>query len=89
MLGDYALRTSQDLLHRLKKYFKDNPIQKDELNRKGLIGKEGLYYYNERLFIPDVENWRLLILQQAHDIPTAGHQGQNRTINKLLPNVYW
>jgi hypothetical protein len=47
-------------------------MQKDELNRKGLVEKERLYYYNERLFIPDVGNWRLLLLQQAHDIPCCG-----------------
>jgi hypothetical protein len=89
VLSDYALRTNQDLLPRLKKYFKDNSMQRDELNKKGLVEKEGLYYYNGRLYIPDEKNWRSLILQQAHDIPTAGHQGQNRTINKLLPNIYW
>ena len=50
---------------------------------------EGIYYYNRRLYIPNNNNWRSLLLQQAHDIPTAGHQGQTRTINKLLPNVYW
>jgi hypothetical protein len=64
-------------------------LSDNELKKKGLIEKDELYYYNGRLFIPDNKNWRLLLLQQAHDIPTAGHQGQQRTINKLLPNVYW
>ena len=89
VLGDFELQTKQDLLPKLKKYYRNNPMNKDELKLKGLVEIEGVYYYNGRLFIPDINHWRSLLLQQAHDIPTAGHQGQNRTINKLLPNVYW
>ena len=88
-LIDYALQTKQDLKPNLKIHYKNNPMEKDELKKKGLIEKDELYYYNERLFIPDIKNWRLLLLQQAHDIPTAGHQGHTRTLNKLLPNFYW
>ena len=32
-------------------------------------------YYRERLFIPDHTELRLHLLQQHHDVPSAGHCG--------------
>ena len=28
-------------------------------------------------------------LYQAHDIPASGHQGQDKTLQKLCLNAYW
>jgi len=55
VLSDYALRTKPDILQELKKYYQSNPMNKEELKKKGLIEMNELYYYNERLFIPTIK----------------------------------
>jgi hypothetical protein len=90
--NDYIseLKTDKEILPILQKYYKNN---QDEMTRKQkkleLIQRNNLYYYKDRLYIPDHEQLRLKLLQQAHDIPIAGHQGQHRTISKLKLAVYW
>jgi hypothetical protein len=57
--------------------------------RKNWQIKEGLYYMGDRLYIPAMQRIRLRLLQDHHDIPTAGHQGIQRTLEKLQRNYYW
>ena len=86
----YELRTDKEILPILQKYYKNNQEEMSRKQRKlELIQRNNLYYYKDRLYIPDHEQLRLKLLQQAHDIPIAGHQGQYRTVNKLKTNVYW
>ncbi|KAF8697673.1 hypothetical protein RHS03_07742, partial [Rhizoctonia solani] len=45
--------------------------------------KEELLWYEERIFVPDSKAIRLKLLEQYHDSPIAGHQGQARTLELL------
>ena len=46
-------------------------------------------YYCERLFIPDYPELRLYLLQQHHDVPSAGHCGQAKTFELLAREYTW
>jgi hypothetical protein len=84
------LRTGKEIIPILMQYYKTTQKEMEIKQTKlELIQKNNLYYYKNRLYIPDHGQLRLKLLQQAHDIPIAGHQGQYRTINKLKLNVYW
>ncbi|KAF8761559.1 hypothetical protein RHS01_00207 [Rhizoctonia solani] len=51
--------------------------------------KEELLWYEERIFVPDSKAIRLELLEQYHDSPIAGHQGQARTLELLSRDYYW
>ena len=46
-------------------------------------------YYQQRLCIPNNDAIKLRILQEAHDIPIAGHPGYIKTYNNLRQSFYW
>ncbi|QRW25134.1 Retrotransposable element Tf2 protein [Rhizoctonia solani] len=51
--------------------------------------KEELLWYEERIFVPDSKAIRLELLEQYHDSPIAGHQGQAHTLELLSRDYYW
>src|SRR5947207_10428663 len=50
---------------------------------------EGLLLHRGRLWIPEHENLRTKVIREAHDQPSAGHQGQNRTLDLLRRSYSW
>jgi hypothetical protein len=57
------------------------------------ISDSGLLLINHRIYIPDISpetgNLRTCVLQLKHDHPTAGHPGQNRTLDLLRREYTW
>lgn len=56
------------------------------------IGTDGLLYkldarHGNRLYIPT--SLRESLLYEAHDTPTAGHLGQDKTLERLIRRFYW
>ena len=51
--------------------------------------EDGLLHYEERIIVPERKDLRLELLEQHHDSPMAGHQGQARTLELLSRNYYW
>ncbi|QRV79959.1 Retrotransposable element Tf2 protein [Ceratobasidium sp. AG-Ba] len=51
--------------------------------------KEDLLWYKGRIVIPENKEIRLAILEMHHDNPTAGHQGQARTLEFIYRRYYW
>lgn len=55
------------------------------------IGTDDLLYYQgtqgPRLYIP--ESLRDHVMYEAHDSPTAGHLGMDKTLDKLVRRFYW
>ena len=39
--------------------------------------------------MPDVKELKMELLQEAHDVPIAGHMGIARTCDLLTRNYYW
>ena len=80
---------------KLKDYYATDKKHESQFYENGKIKDHfslhnGLYYYGEnRLFIPNTNNWRTKCIAENHDIPTAGHQGANRTFEKIRTNYFW
>jgi hypothetical protein len=50
----------------------------------------GLLYYNgQRLVIPNDAALRTRLMQECHDVPTAGHLGKDKTIELMQRRFYW
>ena len=50
---------------------------------------EGLLQLNDHIYVPDVGNLRLKVLQHNHNHPVAGHFGQNWTIDLIRRSYVW
>ena len=51
--------------------------------------REECLYYRERLFISDCTELRLYLLRQHHDVPSAGHCGQDKPLELLAREYPW
>ena len=60
----------------------------DGNNTHNLNLEGGLWTLNGVIVVPDVEDLRQLCIQLHHDVPSAGHQGQKRTL-ELMQRSYW
>jgi hypothetical protein len=49
----------------------------------------GNLYFKNRLYIPDVPELRLSIMESEHDTKVAGHMGQDKTVEIIKRNFYW
>jgi len=87
-----------DLASAIRTYFQAHPgvippgFREGDKRRKPKhwSEREGLYYYGtDRLYIPRNSDLRTKLLHDHHDIPTAGHQGFERTLEKIAKNYYW
>ena len=50
---------------------------------------EGLLRYDDRIWVPDSDDLQLRVLLNSHDHPTAGHYGQNKTMDLVRRNYTW
>ena len=50
---------------------------------------EGLLCLDNCIYVPDVGNLWLKVLQHNHDHPVAGHFGQNQTIDLIRRSYVW
>ena len=91
-------QTTTSFLDTIRQFFAANPgtippgfREGDERKRsKNWSCKDGLYYYGQtRLYVPRESSIRTQLLHDNHDIPMAGHQGFQRTYEKLSKNYYW
>ena len=51
--------------------------------------REERLYYRDRLYIPKHDELRLYLLQQHHDVPSAGHCGQAKTFELIAREYTW
>ena len=65
---------------------RDNSMR-DELSSFSL--RDGLVYFDGRVYVPDDDAIKLKILRQCHDAPSAGHFGQARTREMVTRDFYW
>jgi hypothetical protein len=45
--------------------------------------------FRNRIYVPDLDDCRLVILRSCHDSPTAGHFGCARTLELVKRNYWW
>ena len=69
-----------------------NKLQKDEVNLNGTKFKvvwKGLIWFKGRIYMLDVTYIRLLILNEMHKSPYAGHPGYQKMITTLRNQFVW
>ncbi|QRW15592.1 Retrotransposable element Tf2 protein [Rhizoctonia solani] len=81
LIGEAIYKDSclQEILHKLQ--------NKDKVADWGL--KECLLWFQGKIFVPKDETIRNLILESRHDVLSAGHPGQARTLELVSRNYYW
>ena len=56
---------------------------------KWTLSAEGLLLLNDRIYVPDVPDLRLRVLNHKHDHPISGHFGQNKTLELIRREYAW
>jgi hypothetical protein len=51
--------------------------------------KNGLLFFKDRIYIPDLPDWRQSIISEYHNSPTAGHSGAKPTFSRLAASFLW
>lgn len=51
--------------------------------------ENGLYYKNDRVYIPEDEALRQLIISEHHDSMLSGHLGQDKTLELVQRSFFW
>jgi hypothetical protein len=51
--------------------------------------EDGLLFYRKKLYIPDSDELKASLLQEAHDNLSAGHPGRAKTYEILQRHFYW
>ena len=50
---------------------------------------EGLVYHKGRVYIPPDNGLQTEVLQQCHDLPSAGHPGIHGTLDLVSTHFWW
>ncbi|SPC67498.1 uncharacterized protein UHOD_11759 [Ustilago sp. UG-2017b] len=53
------------------------------------INSMNLLTYQDLVIVPDVDDLRLLIVQDRHDSPSAGHPGCRKTLSLVRQSFFW
>ena len=99
----YEITMSQpksEILSRMKKYsIQDddyinvlNKLQKDEVNLNGTkfkVDQKRLIRFKERIYMLDVADLKLFILNEMHKPPYGGHPGYQKMITTLRKQFFW
>ncbi len=51
--------------------------------------REGLLYYQNRLYVPDYKETRTRVCELHHDLPAAGHGGRTKTLELVHRQYFW
>jgi Integrase zinc binding domain len=81
-------RLNSDIISALQ----SDPIsakQLDEPSPGWSVNSNGFLRHKTRIYVLDVNDLRLRVLQQCHDHPLSGHLGQNKTLNLIRRTYSW
>ena len=67
----------------------DKYISEHKSDPRWSIDEQGLYCYDNRIWVPDSDNLWLRILLNCHDHPISSHYGQNKTLDLVQRNYTW
>jgi hypothetical protein len=85
------------IINNLRQYYTTNKdgqtlVQKSETDthmQQSFQFKEGLLYFKDRIFLPDIPDLRQAILREYHCTPTAGHSGVQPTLARISASFLW
>ena len=95
LLGLQTMHYSKGLLltkrtvEEIRQGYTEDPWFRVPYNTTRLQFKEGVWYHNERIVIPDVGNLRHRVISEHHDAPYLGHPGRDRTLELLQRHFWW
>ncbi|XP_058755573.1 uncharacterized protein LOC131628770 [Vicia villosa] len=84
-----------DLLQTLKLFYKHDTVGQNftqlvnQNNQNDYSMNQGLLYYKNRLFIPEIADLRKQVVREFHQTPTAGHSGVRATLARLSSSFCW
>ncbi|CAH9078984.1 unnamed protein product [Cuscuta europaea] len=64
-------------------------MQRDPESTPNYSLASGRLYYKSRLVIPNQEELRSKLIEEAHGTPTEGHGGYLKTLKRLGAHLYW
>nr|KYP64304.1 Transposon Ty3-I Gag-Pol polyprotein [Cajanus cajan] len=84
-------------LQQWRKYFALDPEGKATMHRftndtkfgEKYTVREGLLYFQNRLFVPEVLDFRQRLLEEYHATPVAGHSGVKASLSRLAASYHW
>jgi len=102
-LEDSALRTvlvmdEEKLRTDIRNSLRSDPIAATRLDEvladpqgkpRWSVDDTGLLRLDNRIYVPDVQDLRLRVLQYRHDHPVSGHFGLNRTLDLIRRDYTW
>ena len=53
------------------------------------LDEDGLLKYQNRIYVPDREGLRRVVLEEMHNTPFSGHPGVNKMMADLRPLYFW
>lgn len=75
-------------LDKLKAAYAAHPLRNFEPTRQYRY-VNGLWYTDGKLFIPEDDTIKQMILEELHDAPTGGHFGVDKTLESVARRFYW
>ncbi|XP_058757922.1 uncharacterized protein LOC131631166 [Vicia villosa] len=83
-----------DLFKTLKKFYQTDAVGQNLLQRANQTTtdysvSQGLLYYKNRIYIPELEHLRQQILSEYHKTPEGGHSGVKATLARLRSSFCW
>ena len=69
-----------------------NKLLKDEVNLNGTefkVDHRGLIWFKGRIYMPNVADWKLFVINEMHRPPYAGHPGYQKMITSLRKQFFF
>jgi len=77
----------------IKSHLRDDPVSTKHLDnqsdRTWTRTSDSLLRHSGHIYVPDLGNLRLHVLQYLHNHPLAGHYGQAKTLYSVRRQYYW
>ena len=71
------------LLNAIRQGYAQDPLFSSRIPSYVTSSPSGLYYFNDRVCVPNVPSLRQRLLHMFHDSPSAGHCGYLKTLNAI------
>lgn len=81
--------TSRPFMNKIQSGYKNDPVFKKAPLPKSWSLRDGFYFFENRLIVPQSNTLRDDIIRAAHEPPYAGHMGAAKTIEVLSRTFYW
>jgi hypothetical protein len=53
------------------------------------LENDGILFYKNRIFVPNVQCLKQMILQEMHNVPYAGHPGYHKKVAAVKSHYFW